>query len=534
LIDEIEVSNLALIESAVIEPCAGLTALTGETGAGKTALLESCKLICGGRADKQQVREGTDGASVAVRLYVEGQELVVERRVAADGRSRARINGHMASVSSLQEQVAGAIDLCSQHDSQQLLQPGAHLALLDAFGAQEIDGAREAYAGAYDAWRCAQRELDAVQQAQNASAADLERARFVLEQIDALDPTPGEYEQLALDLKRAENAEALAEAQAGASEALNCDGGALDNVNAALYELEVAEKLDARLANVAQAVRDACFILEDASREISSMCDSFDFNAAELNAMQERFAHYQRLIRAYGVCAQDVIDARESAAKRVYASENSDAALAAAQAAERKAKARVEAAAATLTAARQAAAGRFGKQINAVLENLMMGTAQVQVALTPAGSFLATGADTVELTFKPSSAMSARPLVRIASGGELSRVMLAIHVALGARANSPTIIFDEIDAGVGGATALALADVLERLAKTHQVIVVTHLAQVAARAQKHYKVEKHEAAGVAKTTIAALDAPAREQEIARMLSGKITDVSVAHAQELLK
>ncbi len=543
MIDEIQVENLALIRRATLEPARGLTVLTGETGAGKTALLSALKLLMGERADKGAVRDGEDALVVSGRFYQEGldpadpaSELVAVRRVGADGRSRVSIDGRMAGVGELADAVAPAIDLCGQHEHQRLMKPASHVRMLDAWAGEAVATAREAYEKAFAQAVETAAELDRVREAGEASSAKRDEARFVLARIGAVGPREGEYDDLAADLARVENAEALATAANAAHEALAGEGGALDALNAAASALDGAARHDAALGALAESLREAGYVLEDVSREARDYRDNVEFDPEALAQQQERMAALQGLLRAYGPRMSDVLAKREEAADLVSlvddAAERERAARSACDAAE----AALAQAARALAAARGEAAPAFAAAVTEQMARLEMGGAQLVCDLRPLdrAQWTRTGPQAVEFLFRPGAGMRARPLARIASGGEASRVMLAVKVVLGAADEVGTLVFDEVDAGVGGSTAVALADVLADLARTHQVIVVTHLAQVAVRGQVHYVVRKTKGEGdVPETDLRRLAADERPAEIARMLSGDATETSLAHAREML-
>ncbi len=571
MIDEIQVQNLALIRDAVLEPACGLTVLTGETGAGKTALLSALKLLMGERADKSLVRDGTESLQVSGRFFLrcrpaaddaaddaaagdaeaerdvspesddaadasEETELVAQRRVRADGRSRVSIDGSMASVKDLARQVAPSIDLCGQHEHQRLLNPATHAELLDAWAGPAAQDALASYREALAAAQAAEKELARIRDAAASSSAQLDDARFTLRRIDDVSPEAGEYESLAADLEKAEHAESLARAANGAHAALSDEGGAIDSLASAIAALDGGARYDSELAPLAQSLREAGYVLEDVAREALDYRDAIDFDAETLAAQQERMAALQGLLRTYGPRMEDVLAAREQAADLVSMVDEGAEREKAAQAAVERAEAALAKAAAALDEARREAAPRFGQAVTSHMDRLEMGGAELvcDVAPLPRASWTRAGSSAVEFLFRPGASMQARPLARIASGGEVSRVMLAVKVALGSVDAVDTLVFDEVDAGVGGSVANALADVLADLATTHQVIVVTHLAQVAVRGRSHYLVRKESGADSApETHLIPLAAEDRPAEIARMLSGDITETSLTHARELL-
>ncbi len=561
MIDEIQVENLALIRKATLEPARGLTVLTGETGAGKTALVSALKLLMGERADKSAVREGEESLSVAGRFYrapgaegpdapavrpVDGEspaeesatllELVATRRVTADGRSRVSIDGAMASVGELASAVAPTVDLCGQHEHQQLMKPATHVRMLDAWAGETAARARSAYEEAFARAAAAAAELERVHEAGEASSAKLDEARFVLARIDAVEPRDGEYDDLAAGLAKAEHEEALAVAANGAREALAGENGAIDGLNAAVAALDAAARYDGALGALADSLREAGYVLEDVAREARDYRDGVEFDPEELACRQERMAAIQGLLRAYGPRMEDVLAKRAEAADLVSLVDDAAEREHAAQRAVDEAETALADAAAALASIRAEAAPRLAAAVTDQMSRLEMGAAALVCDLSPLerSQWTRAGSEAVEFLFRPGDGMQARPLARIASGGEVSRVMLAVKVVLGAMDDVDTLVFDEVDAGVGGSTAVALAEVLADLARTHQVIVVTHLAQVAVRGEAHYAVRKAEReGGMPETRLHRLADDERPAEIARMLSGDATEASLAHAREML-
>ena len=545
MIDELHVTDVALIRDADIQPASGLTVLTGETGTGKTALLSSIKLLVGERADAGAVREGASGLAVEARLFLPGDDeegTVVRRRVSADGRSRVEMDGHMSSVRELADKVGASIDLCGQHEHQRLLKVQTHVDLLDAWAGEEAASARAAYVQALRGAADAQAELERIREMGRSAQERVDEAAFVLRRIDEVGPSVEEHDELEETLPRVEHAESLLRAAYEAREALTGEDGVLETLSGASALLSDASAHDASLARFAETLESSIIDIEDVASDLRSYQDSMDFDPDTLNEMQQRMAAYQGLLRTYGPRVEDVLRRRDEAAELVAAVQNGDEM-------ERRARRRLEAAEADLAraakaldAVRAAAAPELARAVSKEMAALEMGSAEVtfQMEGLPREQWHAAGPSKVELMYRPAAGMTARPLRRIASGGEISRVMLAVKVVLGERAGSAgtgaeTLVFDEVDAGVGGATAVALAKVLARLAKSHQVIVVTHLAQVAVMAERHYLVSKSATGedALPETSLTKISGEERVAEIARMLSGSATEASLAHARELL-
>lgn len=537
MIDELHVQSVALIREATIVPAQGMTVLTGETGAGKTALLSALKLLVGERADASAVREGDSALLVEGRVYAGSDDAdghVVRRRVEASGRGRVELDGHMASVGELAELVGSTVELCGQHEHQRLMQAGTHAALLDAWIGAPAEAALANYHAAFEEASAAAAELERVSELVRTGSERFEQASFELRRIDEVAPQEGELEELEEALPRAEHAEALLRSSEAAREALAGEGGATDALNSAMSMLDEAARFDETLGTHAEALNSALIDIEDIAAQLRDYRDKVELDPEELVRMQERMASLQGLMRTYGPGMADVFE-RHAQAAEIVATAGDSGEL------ERKAKQAVAAAEVKLTQAADAldevraqAAPQFCAAVGEQMARLEMAGAALEVASErlERSQWSANGPSRVELLYRPGADLSARPLRRIASGGEISRVMLAIKAVMGEADSIDTLVFDEVDAGVGGATARSLALVLKDLARTHQVIVVTHLAQVAVQATRHYVVRKS-ADAQPETTLIEVTGEERVVELARMLAGDTSDISLDHARALL-
>lgn len=559
MIDEIQVRNVALIEQATLLPSRGLTVLTGETGAGKTALLSAMKLLMGARSSADMVRDGASGLEVSGRFFFtpneseqhdagdiqsdeadepfeDDGELVVTRRVGLDGRSRVSLNGHMASVREVAQKVAPHVDLCGQFEHQQLMKPAAHVGMLDSWAGQQVLDVLGDYRAAFDEASRAATELERIKTAASEGSAKLDEARFTLARIDEVSPVPGEYEGLRQSLELAEHAESLATAVAVVRDSLAGDEGALDHLSIAADQLEQVSGVDPTLGQLASSLREVGYVVEDVAAEVRGYQDKIDFDPQMLAESQDRFAALQGLMRSFGPTMDQVFEKRDQAKEAISLVDDADVRLRAATAALDAAEERLATAADALDSARGQAAPRFSQAVSKNMARMEMSGAEIECRIErlDRSQWTKSGPSAVEFMYRPGRGMQARPLARIASGGEVSRVMLAIKVVLGETDAIDTLVFDEVDAGVGGSTAVALAEVLADLAKTHQVIVVTHLAQVAVRGDSHYVVKKSVSSeGAPVTVLSNISGDDRVAEIARMLSGDATDASIAHAREML-
>lgn len=537
MIDEVHIRNVALIREASFAPSPALTVITGETGTGKTALLNALKILVGERAGASLVREGCEEAQVEGRFVGEGlpeDGAVVARRIGAQGRSRVSIDGSLASVKELSGGLGQSVDLCGQHEHQRLLSVAYQRALLDEWGASEIAAPLAEYRACLQKANDAAAELARLQELESADAVELDRARFALEQIGKADPQPGEYEELMERMPRLENAEMLVNEAVSAQRSLAGSGGAVEQLEAALSSLDRIAAVDSSIEPVRKLVREAFFSLEDVGRELNAYRDGVDFPREELEAAQDRIAELQGLMRGFGPRMEDVLAQRAEAEEKIREYEGRDELIAQAQKALDTAEGTLAGAADALAQARGKVVPRFIDAVQAQMARLEMRGARLEASVQdlPRSQWDSWGSQSFELLFAAGDGLKAQRLGKIASGGEMSRVMLSLKVALGECGQVDTLVFDEIDAGVGGSTARALGAVLRDLAKTHQVIVVTHLPQVAVCGNAHYKVSKSDDA-LPETSLASITGEARVAEIARMLAGEVTETSLAHAAELL-
>lgn len=540
MIDEIRVENLALIREASLVPCSGLTVLTGETGAGKTALLSALKLLMGERADASSVREGEAGLVVEGRFFKGADDpegFGVVRSVSADGRSRVKIDGSISSVRELATRVGSMIDLCGQHEHQSLLDSANHVRMVDSWAADTIAPILDDYRAKLHVARAAAAELARVTEASRSKGALLDEARFTVERISEVDPRLGEYEELEESLPRAEHAEALASAANDAQSLLSEENAALDSLNGAIAELQRMAGVDKKLSEFADSLAEASILIEDAAADLRRYRDSVDFDPEELARQQDRFAQLKGLLRQYGPTMDDVFARLESSKELLSLVDDAEERVKRARLELEAAESDLVQAARALMKARSVAGPRFCREVVRQMARLEMGGAEVlwDERELPRERWTDSGPSICELLYRSGSRLTPRPLKRIASGGELSRVLLAAKVVMGSADHAGTLVFDEVDAGVGGATARSLATVLADLAKTHQVIVVTHLAQVAVVADAHYVVRKADTgSGIPETSLVPVEGDERVAEIARMLSGDSSPESLAHARAMLE
>lgn len=537
MIDEVHIRDVALIHEATFTPSPAFTVVTGETGTGKTALLNALKILVGERAGASFVREGCEELQVEGRFLGErcGEDgVVAARRIGAQGRSRVSIDGSLASVKELAGGLGQTVDLCGQHEHQRLLSSAYQRALLDEWGKDEISAPLRAYRACLSEANDASAELVRLQDLESADAVELDRARFALEQIGKADPQEGEYEELVERMPRLENAEMLVHEAMSAQRSLTGSGGAVESLESALGSLERIAAVDSSIESVLELVREAFFSLEDVGRDLATYKDNVDFPQEELEAAQDRIAELQGLMRGFGPRMEDVLAHRAEAEAKIREYDGRDELISRAVERRDAAEAALADAACALAKARGKVAPLFIDAVQAQMARLEMKGARLEASISdlPRGQWDTWGSQSFEFLFAAGEGLSAQRLGKIASGGEMSRVMLALKVALGECDEVDTLVFDEIDAGVGGGTARALGAVLRDLAKTHQVIVVTHLPQVAVCGDAHYLVTKSDDA-LPQTCLTLVSGESRTAEIARMLAGEVNETSLAHAAELL-
>jgi DNA repair protein RecN (Recombination protein N) len=562
VIEEISIRDLGVIGEARLPLGPGFTALTGETGAGKTMVVTALGLLLGERADSGAIRSGAaqtvveghwevpDNGPVADRVRDAGGDLdgaagglaalVLGRSVTSDGRSRAIVGGRAAPVGVLSEIGQHLVVVHGQSDQIRLRSSTAQREALDRYAGPEFAVLLAEYQQLFRRWQDGQGELDVLIAERDRRAREATELRQAMDEIEAAAPQRGEDAELAERAERLTNLEDLRLAAAEAQEAISSQSlgdtaDAVGLIETARRAIERVAGHDPALAPIAESLAAASFAVSEASGLVSSYLGSLDADAGrELETLQERRAQLAALVRRYGQTLDDVVDYLESGSSRLVELD-SDAdrieALSAEVAADR---ARVDELADALTARRTEAAERLADAVTAELHALAMPDARLTIDVAPTDLTL-TGRDQVAILLQPHVGTEPRPLAKGASGGELSRVMLAIEVVLAATDPVPTFVFDEVDAGVGGASATEIGRRLAKLAQRAQVIVVTHLAQVAAFSNNHLVVEKGSDGAVTTSSVRLVHAEDRAQEMARLLSGSPdSDSALAHARELLE
>jgi DNA repair protein RecN (Recombination protein N) len=538
MLERLLVSNLVLIRDADLDLAAGLNVVTGETGAGKTILTEALDLVLGGRGDASLVGPSGTEAYVEATFLVPpalmageafdgvrdlagepDEGVVLARRVGADGRGRALVSGRSATRAALESAGAELVSVVSQHEARALTRPAVQRALLDAFAGADQAPRAQAMVAAWRGLADARRALAEAEQ--DAAGADrlLDDLADLVRRVEEVAPAPGEIDELRAERERLRHADSLLQAAGGAAQLLNPDDGdgALGLATRADRLLGPAEGFDPVLAALAAELRDGIARIDDVSRSLASYAAGVEHDPARLDAVEERLERLADLVNRHG-SIESALAAAAAARERLDRLERSDTELLRLRAGLEQAAAAASTAADVLSTARGEAAGPFARAVERHLADLGMVDARVEVRVERR-DLGPTGADDVRFLIAPNPGVKPGSVAETASGGELSRITLAIRVAAQERTGVPTLLFDEIDAGVGGRTARAIADKLAVLAGGAQVLCVTHLAQIAARADRHFRVVKVPGDPTV-TRIELLEGPAIDEELARMLGGE--------------
>lgn len=550
MLDELSIRDLGVIGEVSLTLAPGLNVVTGETGAGKTMVVSALELLLGVRADADQVRAGAEAAVVEGRMHPppagaadwlgEGdEELIVSREVSAgtSARSRARLSGRLAPASALAETVGAVVEIHGQSESVRLTAPAVQRDLLDRFGGSTLAAAKAAYTRAYEAWRATREELASLRTDDQARAQEVDRLRFELEEIDAVGPVPGEEHDLDAELSRLEHAESLSAAGRAAAAALSDDGAARDALGAAVTELRNVEGLDAQADSLRQRVEGVAAETQDLAFELAAYADGAELDPERLEQLRDRRGALAGLTRKYGPDAAAVATYADEARERLGRLEAGDERVAELEAEADRLEGEVHAGGQDLREARQAAGTELAATVERHLVDLAIPEARVTVAVEPTDPG-PHGEDRVAFLFAANPDGTPQPLSKAASGGERSRLALAVRLALADADDTPVLVFDEVDAGIGGAVARAVGEKLARLARpaagsARQVLCVTHLPQLAAYADAHFVVSKGERDGRTTAGVRRLDETERQTELARMLSGDAgSEAAARHAAEL--
>jgi DNA repair protein RecN (Recombination protein N) len=537
----LRIEHLAVIDALEVEFEPGLNVLTGETGAGKSMLVEAVGLLRGGRASADLIRTGESQATIQAIFdppepATPQADLIVRREITAQGRSRAFVNDTLVSAAALKDQTAPLVELHGQHEHQTLLDPQSHLMMLDDFAG--LVATRETVSEAFGRWQRVQRELDAFQMDEREKTARLDLLSFQVKELEAAGLHAGEDEELQASRRVLANADKL---QRLCGEAY---AGLYDSDEAALARLATVWKRVAELAEVDPSFRTHLDArdsiksqLEDLAFTLRSYGENIDASPAKLQQVEDRLALLERLKRKYGPTLDDVMAARAEFSRQLDSLQHAGERRAGLEADSRASKEEFLKRAGALSAKRREAAGDFSRKLQDLLGDLALGRARFEIRFEsnpPETAWGDHGVDVAECYLSANVGEDLRPLARIASGGELSRVMLAVRTLAAADAPGKTLIFDEIDSGIGGRVADVVGKRLAKLGESFQVLCITHLPQIAAAGHAHFQISKTVTQGRTQTRVVRLRGAERVEEVARMIGGAMaTQASRAAARELL-
>lgn len=557
MLERLLISDFAVIEEIEVSFANGLTALTGETGAGKSIIVDALHLLLGAKANPEMIRSGSERAVVQGVFRVQNnndvQRQLRELGLAADAdedellivrelqgsRSYCRVNGRLVNVGTLRDLGIYLVDMHGQHEHQSLLRRSAHLGLVDKYAGTEAEALLADLRQTLSAYRSAERELAELKGDARERARLIDLLEFQIGEIEAAGLVPEEDIKLRQEREQLLHFEKTEAALSRSYDVLYAglprDRSVLDRLGAVLQELKDAERYCPELGPHRETLQQSSYLIEDASRELASLRDSLSFEPYRLQEIEERLDAISRLRLKYGDSVEQILLFRDEAAaslSRIHESATRVEVLATELA---RLRGVYDSQALDLSVLRQNAAAELSRRAESVLQELGLQGARFSAAVSPrdAAGLYADGRDEVEFLFSANLGEELRSLSRIASGGEISRVMLALKTVLSGVDEIPTLVFDEIDSGVGGRTAYAVAEKITQVAGTRQVLCITHLPQIAAAAKNHLFVSKHEAGGRTYTGVHSLRGEEREREIARMLSGSVSSVALSHARELL-
>ena len=548
MLQELHVKNIALIDEADVAFGPGLNILTGETGAGKSILLGSINLALGQKMSRDLLRTGAESAIVELVFHVEKEEvrarlaelevdleddLLVITRKLQEGRSTCRINGETRPLAQVKEIAAQLLDIHGQHEHQSLLYADRQLAIVDAYGGEKLGRQKAETAAAYEAWSAIRKELKDYQLDDAGRERELSFLQYEIREIDEAKLVSGEDEELETAYRRMANSQKIAGALHAAYEMTGGADGAGDRVGRAVRELAAAAEMDAELAGLVSSLSDVDALLSDFNHDAADYLSGLTFSDEEFFEAEKRLDLLNHLKSKYGRTIEDVLAYREAQQEKLDAMLHFDERKAALEQALSEAGQTLSAACGKLTKARKKSAEEFAARVREGLQELNFLAADFEVKFSEADSFRRDGRDNVEFLISTNPGEPVRPLAGIASGGELSRIMLAIKALMADRDDTETLIFDEIDAGISGRTAQAVSEKLAQISRGRQVLCITHLAQIAAQADRHFEIAKEAEKASTATHIRQLTEEESVRELARILGGaEVTEAALSNAREL--
>ncbi len=535
MLQHIRIENFAIIGHAEIDFAPGLNIITGETGAGKSIVATAISLALGARADSSYVRTGASKAVIQLLGDLDDEEILITREVSASGRNLCRLNGELVTLSQLQQVCRRLADIHGQYDNQSLLDPAQHIQLVDAYRRDITQPCLDAYRQAYTRYLDVRRRLGHLLTAQKDLDRRKDLLRFEASEIEAAHLSPGEDERLAARISVLQNGERIYEALSRAYDLLQGEEGSVMNgLQSASGALDSVAAYAPALHDLSETMQDALYSLEDVCRDLRGQLEGLTFDPGELNAAQERLAGIDALKKKYGGSIEAVLSHYETVSASLASMASFASTRATLETELKQAAGKLRAAADALTAARRAAAQALGEAVERELADLNFAEASLSIQLTSLSKPAENGQDQVEIMLSTNRGEPLKPLARIASGGEMSRIMLAFKTVISGCDAIPTLVFDEIDSGISGVTASIVGRKLKKIAETHQILCITHLPQIAACGDAHFRIYKDTDADATYTHVDRLSEAETVAEIARLLGGDtVTETTLESAGELL-
>ena len=535
MIQHLLIQNFAIIENTEIEFEDGLNIITGETGSGKSIVIEAVSLALGARADSSFVRSGKDKAVIQLAASLDGQDYVITREISATGKNLCRLNGQLVTLGEISALASRIADIHGQYDNQNLRDPRQHLALVDQYRDAEISPLRAEFDAAYAAYKESRGQLDTLLKSEKESRKQADFYRFELAEIQRVDPSPEEDEELTEQIAILQNSEKIFSAIESAYGPLDeNEFNVLSLMGNIQSSLESIRNFSREFAETADIFNDAYYGLQDVAARLAGIREQISFRPEELDKLISRLDQIDELKKKYGGSIGDVLAYRDRIQQELSQLENFDELRGTLEQETKQRLRALRTSAAALTGARQASAEALGQAIEAELHDLNFDSARFEIRISAAPAISAEGGDEAEILISTNRGEPLKPLIRIASGGEISRIMLAIKNITGTYDKIPTMIFDEIDAGISGITASIVGRKLREISSSHQIICITHLPQIAACGDANYRICKETDANSTYTHVDRLDEEATVDEIARLLGGEIiTETTRRSARELI-
>lgn len=553
MLKELSIKNFAIIDALTVEFQEGLTVLTGETGAGKSIIIDAVQLLAGGRGSQEFIRHGAKKAELeglftlpeephpaydkCKELGIEVDEgvIILRRDLNDTGKSVCRVNGKMMPLNMLREVGSTLIDIHGQHESQELMDDKQHIYLLDQFAGEAITEDKEQYTSLYEQYRTLKSELAALSLGEQQIAQKIDLYLFQIKEIDACKFKENEENELMEERRRLNNFHKIFEGSSHAHEAILGESKGLDWIGQAMSDLEDVANVDEQFKEQSMAVSDAFYVLQEAAFSLKNILDEMEFDPERLNEVEQRLALIQNMKRKYGHSLADILAYRDQIGKELETLENSDENIQKNEKRLKDLEKQLAEQAEKLTVTRKEYGVQLAEKIMTQLQELYMERATLIVQITPSHTFDAMGSDEVVFYISTNVGEPPKPLTKIASGGELSRIMIALKTIFSSTMGITSIIFDEVDTGVSGRVAQAIADKISLISVNSQVLCISHLPQVAAMADHHYYIQKQEEDNRTFTSLCELVEDDRIDEISRMMSGEVvTEKTFQHAKELVE